>query len=332
MQGRGMDLGEHRAGIMPFADAIAAGIGEHGLRRARGDGSRVAVRRGWTARAEEWSARTPEAREIARTLASMGSTRGSDVVVSHASAAAVWGFPLYRWGGSRVHVTCAGGRTAKTSAPVVRHRNELPEHEVTRLDGLSITTPLRTVFDALCAAPVEAAVCIADAWLRAEAWGDEARRYDLEHAERMRESLLRRLREAPGARGIRQARWVADFADGRAQLPGESVSRVQLHRLGFAPPRLQVPVPGPGSSMYWVDFGLDDVAAWGEFDGAGKLTDGRWTGGRDPAQILVAEKEREDWIRGVTGRPLLRWGMTHIRTPEDLGRRLAAFGIRPRRP
>ena len=93
---------------------------------------------------------------------------------------------------------------------------------------------------------------------------------------------------------------------------------------------MQVCVPGPRGSTYFVDFGLDDVPAWGEFDGTGKYTDPAMMAGVGYGP-LAAEKEREDWIRGTTHRPFARWGMPHIASAATLGGRLAAFQISPRR-
>ncbi|TXK15966.1 hypothetical protein [Microbacterium wangchenii] len=71
---------------------------------------------------------------------------------------------------------------------------------------------------------VEAAVAYFDATLRIVAWHRHGQ-YDLTAAEAFRAGIHARLDAMPGARGIRQARFVTDFADGRARLPGKSVSR-----------------------------------------------------------------------------------------------------------
>ena len=144
-------------------------------------------------------------------------------------------------------------------------------------------------------------------------------------------SLLERVAKSAGARGIRQARWVAQFADGRAQLPGESVSRLYLDDLGFASPQLQVAFPGPRGQDYAIDFGLDDVNAWGEFDGLGKYFDVELGGDPGGREALLREKEREDWIRGRSGRAFVRWGMRHVKDATTLGLHLAAFGLSPQR-
>ena len=144
-----------------------------------------------------------------------------------------------------------------------------------------------------------------------------------------RSRLRERIARHPGARGIRQARWVVDFADGRAELPGESVSRLYLVDLGFSPPRLQVPFAGPAGRIYRIDFGLDDVQTWGEFDGVGKYFDPQMLRERSSREALRAEKEREDWIRGRSQWRFARWGSQHISSAAALGSRLRSFGITP---
>jgi hypothetical protein len=141
--------------------------------------------------------------------------------------------------------------------------------------------------------------------------------------------MAERIDAASGARGIRRARWVIAFADGRAHLPGESVSRLQLSRLGFRPPQLQVPVAGPAGRRYFVDFGLTDVRAFGEFDGRDKYLDEAMRRGLPLERVLLEEKQREDWIRGTTQWRFARWGDEHITSPKALAKRLASFSISP---
>jgi len=131
------------------------------------------------------------------------------------------------------------------------------------------------------------------------------------------------------AHGRTRAQRSLTFADGRAQLPGESISRIRLAELGFAAPDLQVAIPGPSGRDCYVDFGLDDARAWGEFDGETKYRDEALRSGLTVEEVLLREKQREDWIRGCTHRPMARWQWTHLRTADTLARRLAAFGIRP---
>lgn len=284
------------------------------------------MRRGWYIDAEEYQRLTPEEQHRAQVIAVARDSEGG-AAMSYASAGVLWRLPFYRTGLVRVHMTTDAPRRISSAPDVLRHVEPLPPEDLVVIDGIRCTNLSRTVLDLCRILPLEAAVAVADAAERL--MGQRIREWDLDAIESWRAGQQQRLDTAAGARGVRQARWVANFADGRAQLPGESVSRLQLHRLGFAPPQLQVPVRGPAGRMFFVDFGLDDVNAFGEFDGKGKYLDEAMRSGKTIDQVMLEEKEREDWIRGTTHRPFARWGSSHIRTARDLALRLSSFHISP---
>ena len=187
------------------------------------------------------------------------------------------------------------------------------------------TTLERTVADVARTASFEQAVTIADAALRQRCIRGPGG-YREDEAAAFRQEAIEITKRS--AHGQTRALCVLEFADGRSQLPGESISRIRLHELGFHDVRLQVEVPGPGGRRYFVDFGLEEVGAFGEFDGAIKYVDGKFVDGRTASQVLDEEKQREDWIRGTTQRRYARWGWPHVATASALGDRLRAFGIR----
>lgn len=78
------------------------------------------------------------------------------------------------------------------------------------------------------------------------------------------------------------------FADGRAQLPGESVSRLHLRSLGFDGIRLQSRVEGVAGEEYWLDFAFPAHRVFGEFDGRGKYVDGDFRGERSAEMVVLA--------------------------------------------
>lgn len=273
--------------------------------------------------------RRPAERHRVAVDAAMWSARGGSAVVSHLSAAVVHGLPQYRFRDREVEVTLAGESGGSSRPGLRRHLDALPATDVVVVDGISCTSLDRTVFDVARTAPLEMAVACADAALRREVMS--SRRFDAGAQERWRQRLRERIDRAAGRRGIRQARWVVEFADGRAELPGESVSRLQLHRIGFRDISLQVPVAGPRGTDFFVDIALAEVKTFFEFDGEVKYRDAALRGGRSAESVVLDEKRREDWIRGTTQWRLCRSGFGDIRTPEVLAARLAAFGVHPPR-
>jgi len=324
---RSLEVGQARSIVLPRAALLERGHTEDGIRRAVHEGRFVRLRRGWYVGGEIWRSLWPEARHLLHVVAVHADARSERPVFCGVSAAVLHGLPLYRTSPARVHIAAMRG-TSRSVRDVLRHETDLDDEDVVEVEGLRCTTLGRTVFDVARTLTPEASVACADAALRSVAVSGNDQ--DERTAAQWRGSLAERAARSR-ARGVRQARRVIDFADGRAQLPGESVSRVQLTRLGFGPPDLQVRVVAPDGAEYRVDFGLDDVDAFGEFDGAGKYLDPALRGGRSIEQVVLDEKRREDVIRGVTGRRFVRWDDAHISTADALRRRLAEFGLHPPR-
>ncbi|MBM3714947.1 MAG: hypothetical protein FJW64_04295 [Actinobacteria bacterium] len=250
---------------------------------------------------------------------------GSSSIVSHLSAAVLHGLPQYRFGERPVEVTTRGpGRTSGRPG-LRRHHDALSDDDIVVVDGIACTSLDRTVFDVARTASTETAVACADAAVAREAM--RGRRFDADAQAAWRARLSERAARARGRRGVRAARWVLDFADGRAELPGESVSRVQLHRLGFRAFELQVRVNGPDGGDYFVDVGLPEARTFWEFDGRAKYTEASLLRGRTTEEAFLEEKRREDWIRGVTQWRFCRGGFADIESPAALTARLRAFGV-----
>lgn len=306
-------------------ELLAAGLTERRLRDGVSTGSLRRLHRGFYVADTAWADLWPEGRHLLRVLAVSRASPGAGPVFSHVSAAALWGLPLFRPDLDHVHTLISGVRHSRTIAGVFRHDVGVSERDIVQLDGMLCTSLTRTVFDVARTSSLETALCVGDAALRSTAVENHAQDEDAAAAWREELAVLAR-----GARrGVRQARWVASFADGRAQLPGESVSRLQLWRLGFRALELQVPVVGADGARYFLDFGFRRSRSFGEFDGEGKYAERELRTAATPLDAVLAEKRREDDIRGVTGWSIARWGSAHIRDPDVLGARLAAFGIRP---
>lgn len=309
--------------LRTYDELLAKNWTAHSVRQAVAAGRLTRVRRGVYADAAEMRAAYPEERVRARARA-VQTTSSETLLFSHETAAALHGIPLYRPSADRVH-TIARPERPGAIAGLIRHRGDVVGDSV-EIEGIHCTSLTQTVADVARTATFERAVVVADAALRRECAGKPGE-YDTRRASGFLESVEEIVRRS--AHGRTRAQRVLRFADGRAQLPGESISRIRLSELGFRRIGLQHPVASPRGPRFFVDFAIDDAGAFGEFDGSIKYIDGRMLDDRTAPEVLDAEKQREDWIRGTTQRPLARWGWPHIDSAARLGARLAAFGIHP---
>ncbi len=295
--------------VLSRADALAAGYDDRDLARA--------VRRGGLTRIRRGAYLDPNAglpRHRALVLATAPALRAGSVV-SHASAAALHGLPLWRAGGERVHVTRSPPAAGSGSAVVHLHVARLPEDDLTLVDGLLTTALARTVVDLGRTLSSESAVVTADAALASGR---------LSRAELA--ACLARMGPVPGSR--RAARVVA-FADGRSESVGESRSRVLLHRLGLPAPDLQARLVRPDRSVLArCDFGWREHRTVGEFDGRVKYRAGA---GRDPGDAVFREKLREDEVRD-SGWEVARWTWADLDTPSVVDGRVRRAFARAGRP
>ncbi|MEV8241344.1 type IV toxin-antitoxin system AbiEi family antitoxin domain-containing protein [Microbacterium testaceum] len=312
----------HSIPLLRRADLADRGIDKHGLDRLLRSGALSRIRAGIYTETAAVADLRAEGWMVLRARA-LASTSTRPPVFSHQTAAALHGLPLLRPDATRVHVILDERRSG-TVTQAVRHRGDLRPDEIEMRFGLCVTSLVRTMSDLARTCDFETAVCTLDAALRSVAVPHPGV-YDAEAARQIKARALETSHRS--AHGVARAARALGFADGRAQLPGESVSRVRIAEIGLRAPRLQVSVPAPSGSDYYLDFGFDDVGVWGEFDGRGKYTDQTLRSGRSAVDVLLAEKQREDWIRGVTGRPVIRWGWEHLADAVTLARRFTAFHV-----
>lgn len=293
--------------------------------KADGGGRWLRIQPGAYVERAAFDALRPADRHLMGVVAAIGRSRGRAGVVSHLSASVLHGLPHYQFRPRPISVTVPDATHPPSRAGLRRHTDELRKEDVVEIHGIRCTSLERTVFDVARTEPFETSLPCADAALRRDVMN--GREFDASAQDLWREVLSRRAERASGRRGVRRASWIGAFADGRAELPGDSVSRLQLHRLGFRDFDLQVAVEGPLGRDYFVDIGLPGAKTFWEFDGEGKYRDHALRNGRSLEDVLLAEKRREDWIRGRTKWGLCRGGFADIASPEKLAARLAAFGV-----
>ncbi|QAY61605.1 hypothetical protein ET475_17610 [Microbacterium protaetiae] len=288
---------------------------------------------GWYISHSLWEELFWEQQHLAHVMAVVDDALEPGPVAAMESAAVVHRLPLFHHLPARVHVICLPGAMASSTRDVLRHVVPLEYTDIVDIDGIRCTSLARTVVDVARTCSFETAVACADAALRQVAVSaDDPWAYDVDAAERLRHEMHMILDRLPGVHGARRARWVIDFADGRAQSSGESVSRLRIVQIGISVRDIQVRIEGPDGSFYVAD--IDAEHWWVEFDGMAKYVDDELRGEASADAVVVAEKKREDWIRARTDRMTVRLADEHIGTVADCIARLAEYGIRPprRRP
>jgi hypothetical protein len=263
---------------------LTAGFSDDELRRLVRTGRLTPVRRGvYVQGGVPGDAIMRHALQI---TAAMGELAG-DAVVSHVSAAVLHGLRIWAVPLDRVHVTRPRPSGGRRSALVHVHTATVDPDEIVVIGGMAVTSLARTVADLARMLPFEQAVVVADAAMF-------HKRPDRATAA----ELLAVLDRAPRRPGTRAARRVIAFANGLSESVGESRSRVAIAAAGLPPPVLQweVRAAGTGAFIGRVDTGWPELRTVGEFDGLVKY--GRTLRpGQDVAEVLVAEKLREDALR-----------------------------------
>jgi hypothetical protein len=131
-------------------------------------------------------------------------------------------------------------------------RDLLPEDWCV-IDGVRVTTPVRTAVDLACRLSRREALAALDAF---------AREHGLTVAEMTR--LLQRYRRR---RGVIQARELVQLADPRAESSGESWTRLEIHDNGLPDPEPQFWVVINGVPTYRLDLAYPKAKVLVEYDG-----------------------------------------------------------------
>jgi len=146
-----------------------------------------------------------------------------------------------------------------TSALVRCKEGYLPAADIIEINGLAVTTPVRTTADLLRTMYRPHALAAADSMAHA----------GLVSAAEVQDYLVR-LRGYPG---IVQGRTLADMIEPMTQSPGESWQRLRLIDAGFPRPHVQIVVTDRmGETLAILDMGYPERLIAAEYDGAGDHT------------------------------------------------------------
>ena len=226
-------------------------------------------------------------------------TRRHEMVVSHWSAAVLHGLPVARSWPTGVHVSIGRVSGGRSRRDVVKHAIPVSDDEIIEIDGVLVTSIARTVLDLAVSADRESAVIATDRALLIDRFG---RVPALVTLDQLWDSYVAR----GNFRGSARARAVLEFGETGAESPLESLSRLSMRTIGCPAPELQRGFTDYAGAIGNVDFYWERFRLVGEADGAIKYLDPRMRGGKSAAEVVVAEKRREDRIRAI-GEGVTRW-------------------------
>lgn len=216
-----------------------------------------------------------------------------------------------------VRVAVAPGHSRKRYPGFVHFHIVKGERPVT-VDGIRVTSLLRTLLDCMCQAPFRYGLAIVDSALH---WRLVSRA-QLEAYVAV---------YGKGRIGISTARRVLRYCDGRAENGGESVARATIIDLGLMIPELQVEVTDPMNpnvtarvDMFWRL--PDGRIIIGELDGFVKYRDDSTAGVDEAVRRLARERRREAHLN-LTGATVVRFSYAEAEDPEYLFKLLTQAGV-----
>jgi hypothetical protein len=273
---------DRHLGLFTTSDAIRAGYGHSEIRGLCRSGRWVRLRRGVLVTAEALAAAEVSGRRHQLDcLAVLLSLDRPSAVLSHATAARLWGLPIPR--GSEPPIRLTDPTQWRRGNGYVMSCAPLGPSEHGRSGPLRMTSASRRLVDCAREWPLEQAVIAMDAALLA-GWTTAA---DLARA-------TTAVRRWPGAPRVVRA---TALADGRAESPLETRGRLRIVGSGLPAPLLQVEIRTGTRLVAVVDAWFEEAVVAVEFDGRVKYAD-PWRG-RTPERVLWEEKRREDELRAL---------------------------------
>lgn len=313
----GVDSSAAPHGILLASELRALAGDVRSLRAAAARGELVRLRRGAYMGADAWAGLEPREQYRRIVIAAALASRSAPVL-SHDSAAAVWGVPVVGGARTEVHVLTTAAAGTRSENGFRRHADPIDEVDVVELDGVRVTSLRRTLVDLARTKPFPSAVAAIDWSLRPA--GREA------HARATIGALQEYFATQTFVHHRRRVHRALEFASSAAESPGESVSRAVIHELGFPAPVLQYRVDDARGLAGICDFAWPEFGLLGEFDGLVKYTRDLARPGERVEDIVVREKVREDRLR-ATGRRVSRWLWAEALDPLRLREKLLAAGL-----
>jgi len=298
-------------------EALAEGWTDRQIQAHVREGEWHRVRRGAYVNGELWRSLSTADRYRVLCRAVLR-TAHPTAALSHISAAAELGVPL--WGGdlSEVHLTRTDGRSGRREGGVVHHRGVLTEEQVIERNGVRVTTGTRAAVEVCSILDVEPALITVNGLLHLGETTPAEFAAMARETETWPHSLTTDI--------------VVRLADPRVESVGESRTAYLCWSQHLPRPEPQVKVrDARGNVLHRVDFAWPERKAFLEFDGREKYFRYR-NDGETLEEFLMREKRREELICQLTGWVCIRITWADLNSPLATARRIRAILERQSRP
>jgi hypothetical protein len=249
------------------------------------------IRRGYFTYLDHWEKLDDVGRHVL-TAHTVLRSLGPTVALSHVTAAAAHGVPVWGLPLDRVHVTRLDGGTGRVDAGVVHHEGRALERDLVTVDGHRVVAADRAAVEAATLAGGEEAFCLFEAVLNRGLADPDA--------------LGSRFDAMKAWPGTRQLHIPIRMATGGSASVGEARGFWLCRTFHLPAPERQFEVrDSAGTLLGTSDWGWPAHGLLGEFDGQVKY--GRLlTPGQEAGDVVFAEKHREDLLREATGYRMFR--------------------------
>lgn len=208
---------------------------------------------------------------------------GTPHIISHETAAALWGI-IQEEAGPPLHVTSPpGGSRVKRPDLVTAHRCQVLDVDQREMSGLRLTSPARTWVDVAASVGLLEALVLADRCRRAgrPEYGQSAE--PLASGEELRAAVARRGR----TRGLANVRSALDLSRDAVDSPMETLLRYYMHEAGLPEPEVNAWLRDEyGNPIVQPDLSIWDYRVAIQYEG--------WEFHSDPQQMLKDVRRHED--------------------------------------
>ena len=282
----------------PRATLLATGVTDEMIRTQLASGHLKHLRHGVLLNAACWP-EDPAAQHLV--LARAEQTSNPSAVLSHHTAALVWGLPtpgFSEWYDEPPCVTLPPGSNHRRRPGVMVHTSTLRPGDITRdALGCCVTSVARTAVDCADRLALPEALVILDAAgrLLVESWMTQPRREAFANPRFVR-AVREALCSAAQPRPLSRLRATIEKVEPCRESPAESLTAGHLYESGLPMPTFQAAIPSPVGTLY-PDCYWPGRRLIGECDGAVKYAG---------QASIVKEKQREQWFRDE-GFGVVRW-------------------------